>query len=85
MPYDGLFSFLPLSPKLQPGSDKNVSMPYDGLFSFLLCVSANKVLDAWGVNALWRAFFISTLIYYDKEKYIYVVSMPYDGLFSFLF
>ena len=36
-----------------------VSMPYDGLFSFLLPEDLLLKM-AKGVNALWRAFFIST-------------------------
>ena len=37
-----------------------VSMPYDGLFSFLLPQCRKPKIKRKGVNALWRAFFIST-------------------------
>ncbi len=40
---------------------QKVSMPYDGLFSFLhLNLEECKIQEYGGVNALWRAFFIST-------------------------
>ena len=61
-----------------------VSMPYDGLFSFLpeLHPWRGKIWQC--VNALWRAFFISTEILPRTICKSRRVSMPYDGLFSFL-
>ena len=59
-------------------------MPYDGLFSFLRM--SRKTFDTafvMCVNALWRAFFISTELVFERFKHV-KVSMPYDGLFSFL-
>ena len=59
MPYDGLFSFL-RNISFATVSGSSVSMPYDGLFSFLREQKQKSSSLQKSVNALWRAFFIST-------------------------
>ena len=58
----GFFHFYLLIHKLVIDELLIVSMPYDGLFSFLHCCSHPSTYISTGVNALWRAFFISTRI-----------------------
>ena len=60
MPYDGLFSFLHTHDSWSE-EDQEVSMPYDGLFSFLRAGLGKFLRLLVGVNALRRAFFISTI------------------------
>ena len=83
MPYDGLFSFLHGIP-LVISHRSSVSMPYDGLFSFLPYINGVMSAQEECVNALWRAFFISTMSSLNSHWTHFKVSMPYDGLFSFL-
>ena len=65
-PMTGFFHFYRSSSK---GSKwpPDVSMPYDGLFSFLLWRSPPVPERVRGVNALWRAFFISTYGDWSRE------------------
>ncbi len=59
-------------------------MPYIGLIPFLLMTNWQKNLKAEGVNALHRAYPISTLRRGFLRSHLYVVSMPYIGLIPFL-
>ena len=61
-----------------------VSMPYDGLFSFLRCRYERSGNVIRGVNALWRAFFISTTREGDVVKYSSAgCQCPMTGFFHF--
>ena len=85
MPYDGLFSFLHdlcIYKKIKKGG--RVSMPYDGLFSFLLTGRQNCTSTSpRGVNALWRAFFISTVPVAYNDRYNRRCQCPMTGFFHF--
>ena len=58
--------------------------PMTGFFHFYFNFFRSWRRRCSCVNALWRAFFISTKINRDHPKCSRRVSMPYDGLFSFL-
>ena len=61
-----------------------VSMPYDGLFSFLhICRRRNQTWGSCGVNALWRAFFISTFTASRMQSLTGVCQCPMTGFFHF--
>ena len=83
-PISGVSHFYELTYSVA-GNTITVSMPYIGRFSFLLAVPSDyNWYSMQGVNALYRAFLIST-----KKMAIFggnksVVSMPYIGRFSFL-
>ena len=83
-PMTGFFHFYVVRPSFSSLHIRRVSMPYDGLFSFLQNPFHYHRIRGMCVNALWRAFFISTEEKKMKEKIEKMVSMPYDGLFSFL-
>ena len=59
-------------------------MPLGGLFSFLQDDLMKNIFEENCVNALYQAFFISTLSLPDKLHVQQSVSMPYVGLSSFL-
>ena len=61
-PMTGFFHFYTLTSKSVRYRSMGVSMPYDGLFSFLRIgrYDVAAPVHCGGVNALWRAFFIST-------------------------
>ena len=84
MPYDGLFSFLPCcSQRTCCRRFWAVSMPYDGLFSFLRKLSGTAPCTAKGVNALWRAFFISTALSKVTVRNFRGCQCPMTGFFHF--
>ena len=60
MPYDGLFSFLLEEPPCLRSYSCRCQCPMTGFFHFYRYFGIKTTLTEDGVNALWRAFFIST-------------------------
>ena len=60
-----------------------VSMPYDGLFSFLRKTFCSNWSTPGGVNALWRAFFISTDTVFVAAFTNIRCQCPMTGFFHF--
>ena len=68
MPYVGLIPFLQYK-RIPNEIDLNiVPTPYAGLISFLLMATENIIMEAVSVNALCRAYPISTVSFHEPSK-----------------
>ncbi len=65
-------------------SHDGVSMPYVGQFGFLRDRKITAMHSECCVNALCRAVWISTEVFYEYNEHNDTVSMPYVGQFGFL-
>ncbi len=83
-PLSGFFHFYKKKDKMEI-IKKGVSMPFIGLFPFLLKLMKHHYSRRiYSVNALYRAFSISTLVWECPNCGNRDVSMPFIGLFPFL-
>ena len=84
-PMTGFFHFYYCSDCYCNSRSSRCQCPMTGFFHFYSRKAASGQESQDGVNALWRAFFISTLRTFSRKRAKESpVSMPYDGLFSFL-
>ncbi len=82
MPLLGLIPFLP--ERCRSFTECKVSMPLLGLIPFLQCYLTKNLTTCISVNALTRAYPISTLLMKRSSLTKLLVSMPLLGLIPFL-
>ena len=82
MPFIGLSPFL-LNIRNKHREEISVSMPFIGLSPFLLGIEIIEVEEEFGVNALYRAFSISTCRKVGKRTATGVCQCPLSGFLHF--